>query len=399
MASQHLPLVSVITPSFNQGNFIRETIESVLQQDYPNVEHIVIDGGSTDGTLAILQQYSQLGERFRFVSEPDRGQSHAINKGLAMARGEIIGWLNSDDTYLPGAIRKAVHTLQQHPDWAMVHGKGYIINDRGHVIRPYQVEPVDYKRLYSGCPVCQPTAFIRKQVFQQVGGVEEELQFCMDYDLWIRISKHYHIGLIDDFLANFRLYETSKSGSKWKSVGVPEVLRTVSKHYGSVSNNWLDVFVGLYSNMGIHWILHYFKNSGFFGNTPKVTSMNRFNDLWVPPHFVLSLQIDPSIPMQSLLINGMVPSSAAMGPSQNKLECTVLLDGRCVGKHEITGPSFELEIPVISNNSICRIDLLSSRHFLAADRRVLSFVLNDVIPLSAQESHIYRKYRRTRYTY
>lgn len=106
MASSELPLVTVITPSFNQGKFIRETIESVLTQDYPHIEHIVIDGGSSDETVCILKEYESRDSRFHFVSEPDNGQSHALNKGLKLAKGSIIGWLNSDDTYLTKSVKK-----------------------------------------------------------------------------------------------------------------------------------------------------------------------------------------------------------------------------------------------------------------------------------------------------
>ena len=124
-----LPLVSIITPSFNQAKFIEETIKSVLSQDYPNIEHIVVDGNSKDGTLEILKRYaSSLGNRFRFISEPDQGQSNAINKGVKMANGDIIGWLNSDDTYFPEAVKKGVNALQAQPELAMVYGKGYYID-------------------------------------------------------------------------------------------------------------------------------------------------------------------------------------------------------------------------------------------------------------------------------
>src|SRR5579862_2592962 len=124
------PLVTIVTPSYNQGRFIRATIESVLSQDYPNVEYIVMDGGSTDDTASIVTPYL---DRLTFISESDRGQSHAINKGFALARGSIVAWLNSDDLFLPGAISRAVEAFRARPDAAAVYGKGYQIDETGGI--------------------------------------------------------------------------------------------------------------------------------------------------------------------------------------------------------------------------------------------------------------------------
>lgn len=237
------PLVSIITPSYQQDKFIEETIESVLSQDYPNLEHIVIDGGSTDGTVEILKSYDHLGERFRWVSEKDRGQSHAINKGLAMAKGEIIGWLNSDDTYMPHAVKRAVSALQQNPQWGMVYGRANYTDEQNQVIGPYPVEPFQLNRLYETCFICQPAAFIRKEVFDRVGGIDESFHFCMDYELWMRISKHYPISFIEDVLATSRMHKDSKTMTQYHNVGLPEIIRASTKNYGSVSEHWLNQYM------------------------------------------------------------------------------------------------------------------------------------------------------------
>ena len=189
MNNQNDPLVSVITPSYNQGKFIRETIESVLSQSYKNLEHIVIDGGSSDETLQILKEYNQLDSRFHFVSEPDNGQCHALNKGLKMAKGKIIGWLNSDDTYLPNAINYAIEALNKQPNWTMVYGNAYYTNKNNERLHPFIAKPVHLKDLFHNCLICQPSVFIRKKVLDELGGIDESLDFCMDYDLWIRIAK------------------------------------------------------------------------------------------------------------------------------------------------------------------------------------------------------------------
>lgn len=236
------PLVSIITPSYQQGKYIQETIESVLNQDYINIEHIVIDGGSTDNTLDILKSYSHLGDRFYWVSEKDRGQSHAVNKGIHMAKGDIIGWLNSDDTYLPQAVSKAVKTLVEHKEWGMVYGRANYTDEHSRVIGPYPVEPFSHQRLYETCYICQPAAFIRKHVLDAVGGIDENFHFCMDYDLWMRISKNYEFGYIPQNLATSRMHSESKTMTLYHRLGLPEIIRASIKNYGSVSEHWLRQF-------------------------------------------------------------------------------------------------------------------------------------------------------------
>lgn len=237
------PLVSIITPSYQQDQFIQETIESVLSQDYPNLEHIVIDGGSTDHTIEILQSYDQLGDRFRWLSEKDRGQANALNKGLAMTKGEIIGWLNSDDTYMPHAVEKAVSALKQNPDWGMVYGLANYTDDKNQVIGPYPVEPFKLERLYETCFICQPAAFMRKKVFDKVGGIDESFHFCMDYELWMRISKQFSIGFIEDTIATSRLHKDSKTMTQYHSIALPEIIRASIKNYGSAANHWLSMYL------------------------------------------------------------------------------------------------------------------------------------------------------------
>lgn len=394
-----LPLVSIITPSYNHERFIKQTIESILMQDYPNIEHIVVDGGSTDGTLSILQSYARLGNRFRFVSEKDRGQSHAINKGLAMAKGEIIGWLNSDDTYQPGAVRKAVHALQQHTECGMVQGKCYTINEHSHVTSALQATPADYSKLYHGCVICQPAAFIRKSIFEQVGGVDEGLNFCMDYDLWIRIAKHHSIAYVDDFLANARIHGTSKTSTQWHTVGIPEVLLTVEKHYGSISNTWLryaphyrkrppqspSIQTGQ-SNVAKQAVpAHVLPVS--FGHPERIASMNRHNDLSVPPLFRITTQAVSDNLLSSLLIKGRAQANQAAFP------CNVLLNGRSIGSFWVTPPSFIWEIPLDTNSPVNQVDILSSKFLRdpAGTNRIISYFVDEVLPLTAVEAAHYKR--------
>lgn len=224
------PLVSIITPSLNQGKYIEETILSVLAQDYENVEYIVIDGGSTDGTLDILRKYDG---RLTWRSEPDNGQSHAVNKGLRLARGSIIGWLNSDDTYTENAVGEAVSFLKANPRHAMVYGEADIVNERGKRIGAYETEPFDLERLSKHCPICQPSAFIRAEVLAEAGGLDERLHYCMDMDLWIRIGRKYEVGYIEKPLAKSRWHAASKTFGQRKAALI-EAMKVVRYHYGYV---------------------------------------------------------------------------------------------------------------------------------------------------------------------
>ncbi|CBE67989.1 Glycosyl transferase, family 2 (modular protein) [Candidatus Methylomirabilis oxygeniifera] len=206
------PLVSIITPSYNQGRFIEETILSVLTQDYPNIEYIVMDGGSTDNTLDILKKYEG---RLTWISEADRGQSHAINKGFQMAKGEVLAWLNSDDTYLPGAISKVVQHLHTHPEAMMVYGEGYLIDEQSRITRrfPYTEAFNLWKLIYLWDNILQQAAFFRRQVFDRIDLLDENLHYGMDWDLWIRIGKKFRVDYIPEYLGNLREYSEAKTFS------------------------------------------------------------------------------------------------------------------------------------------------------------------------------------------
>ncbi|MEM5776358.1 MAG: glycosyltransferase family 2 protein, partial [Anaerolineaceae bacterium] len=183
-----LPLVSIITPSYNQAAFLEETIRSVLEQDYPRIEYIIIDGGSTDGSAEIIQRYA--GKLAYWVSERDRGQTDALNKGFARATGSILAWLNSDDTYQPGALREAVAYLSAHPDVGMVYGDGNFIDEHGEVIGRFPSAQTDLQKLRRGyVHVCQQSSFFRADLWRAVGPLDPSFFFAMDYDLWVRLAQ------------------------------------------------------------------------------------------------------------------------------------------------------------------------------------------------------------------
>src|SRR5512133_12524 len=173
------PLVSIVTPSFNQGRYLEQTISSVLQQDYPAIEYIVIDGSSADNSVEIIHRYeSRLGY---WISERDKGQTDALNKGFAHAHGEILAWLNSDDVYNPGAVSEAVKFLIDNPDIGMVYGDLDFINERDQVIGRFNAAQTDLKKLRRGfVHIPQPAAFFRAVLWQQVSPLDPSYFFAMD---------------------------------------------------------------------------------------------------------------------------------------------------------------------------------------------------------------------------
>jgi glycosyltransferase involved in cell wall biosynthesis len=229
------PIVTVVTPSLNQGRFIRETIESVLSQSYPAIEYIVMDGGSTDGTVEILREY---GDRVRWVSRPDRGQAQAVNEGWRGSRGAILAYLNSDDTYLPEAVERAVASLCEHPDAVAVYGEGYHVDEGGRVLERYPTEPFSLLRLEETCFICQPTVFLRREAVERVGFLDEALQYCMDYDLWIRLARVGSFAFVPIFLATTRLHAETKTLGQSVRVHT-EILRMVHRHFGHVPPTWV----------------------------------------------------------------------------------------------------------------------------------------------------------------
>src|SRR3989304_2374700 len=230
------PLVSIVTPSYNQGSFLEETIRSVLEQDYPHLEYIIVDGGSTDGSREIIECYS---DRLAWwISEPDQGQTDAINKGFARAKGEILAWLNSDDTYLPGAVSEAVAFLGSHPEVGMVYGDANLIDETGKVIGKFPARQTDYRRLMRGyVHVPQQSAFFRSRLWQQVGPLDPAFHDAMDYDLWVRLSRISPIIYTSRLWANFRLHGSSKTASKG-SLCWPEMV-LVHRRQGGSWLSWL----------------------------------------------------------------------------------------------------------------------------------------------------------------
>jgi glycosyltransferase involved in cell wall biosynthesis len=230
------PLVTIVTPSWNAAPFIARTVESVLSQDYPHIEYIVMDGGSSDGTVELLEAWKG---RLECVSAPDGGAADAINRGFLRSRGTIFGWLNADDTYLPGAIATAVRALAATPGAAVVYGQG-VWNDAGdRILGAYPtVSPYDAVHWERECFICQPAAFMTRRAFEAAGMLDPGLHSAFDYDLWIRLSRDHRFVAIPEILAASRMHPGNKSLGQRRQV-FEESIRVLRRHFGFVPVSWI----------------------------------------------------------------------------------------------------------------------------------------------------------------
>jgi glycosyltransferase involved in cell wall biosynthesis len=235
--SARLPSISLVTPSLNQGKFIRATIESVLSQGYPFLDYRVQDGGSTDETLAVLREY---GERVPFVSEKDAGQADAINRGLAHATGEVLGYLNSDDVLRPGALAAVGDAFASDPDLVFVWGRAAYIDVSGNAVSTYLVRPDAIESLADACFIAQPAAFFRRKAWEDVGPFDTSLHHVLDYDYWLRLAAKFPASrtrFLDRELAGCRMHADAKTVAGW-SRALNEIMDLVKRRTGYVSLWW-----------------------------------------------------------------------------------------------------------------------------------------------------------------
>jgi glycosyltransferase involved in cell wall biosynthesis len=202
-------LVSIITPSYNQAAYIERTIRSVLHQDYPSIEYLVVDGASTDNSLEIIRKYAD--QITQWISEPDHGQGEAINKGFVLARGEVVAWVNSDDLLMAGAVSEAVAALQSAPQAGMVYGDGILIDDQDRILDWHPYRQYDLLDLLKFNVLLQPAVFMRREVLDQVGLLDNNYNLILDHELWVRIAAHAPVLHVPRYWAAERTYPQAKT--------------------------------------------------------------------------------------------------------------------------------------------------------------------------------------------
>jgi glycosyltransferase involved in cell wall biosynthesis len=228
--SQSLPLVTVVTPSFNQAQFLEATMRSVLEQEYPRVEYIVMDGGSTDGSIEVIRKYES--RLAYWHSGPDRGQSDAINQGWRRAQGEILAYLNSDDTLRTDAIRLSVQALESAPGAGLAYGACGWMDADGKTLGVMGGKPFRLSELILQNRLPQPTVFLRRSALNRVGMLDESLHYMMDYDLWLRVALEFPTALVPKVIADFRLHQDSKTAGRYK-LFLDENLRILEKTFAN----------------------------------------------------------------------------------------------------------------------------------------------------------------------
>lgn len=230
------PTITIITPSYQQGQFLERTLQSVLSQGVPDLEYLVMDGGSRDESVSILKRYAS---SLSWWSEQDQGQAHAVNKGLVRASADIIGWLNSDDVYFPGALQTVLQFFARHPEVDVVYGNADHIDLQDKVIAPYPVEPWDLKRLTQTCILSQPAVFFRKRVLSMAGLLDESLHFCMDYEFWLRLGlQGATFAYLPVVLAGSRLHAATKTLSA-PAAAHREAVMMLHQKLGYAPARWL----------------------------------------------------------------------------------------------------------------------------------------------------------------
>ena len=212
-----MTLVSIITPSYNQAKYLEQTILSVLNQDHPRIEYIVMDGASTDGSVEIIKKYA--GSLAHWESVKDKGQADAINKGFARATGEIVAWLNSDDYYLPGTISKAVKVFEENPDVVLVYANMLAVDENGQIFNTLTYKQLTHEDLLCFQIIGQPAVFMRRSALQQTGGLDPNFHFLLDHLLWIQIAKHGRILHVDQTWSAARYHADAKNVAKAAEFG------------------------------------------------------------------------------------------------------------------------------------------------------------------------------------
>lgn len=256
--------VGIVTPVLNGAAFIRETIESVLAQTHAPLEYLVLDGGSTDGTLEILRSY---GERVRWESRKDTGQSDAIARGIAQLDAAYVGYLNADDVLEPDAIATLASALDENPRAGVAYADALHVDESGATIAPYPTQAFDANALERGCFICQPATLLRRAAYEEIGGVNTRLHFAMDYDLWLRLAARTEFAYVPQTLARSRMHRENKTLACRERV-YREIFRVLLTHKKYVPYEW----IAGYSDYLLHRTDQFFRRSA----SSKLTALLAF---------------------------------------------------------------------------------------------------------------------------
>lgn len=381
-------MVSIVTPSYNHGSFIRATIESVLAQDYPRIEYIVMDGGSRDETASVVKDYAS---RLAFISEADRGQSHAINKGFRASRGSVLFWLNSDDLILPGAVRHAVEALEENPRAGAVYGEGYLIDKEGTVTRRFPcTEPFNlWKLVYLSDYILQQTTYFRRAALDQVGYLREDLHFAMDWDLLIRIGKRYPLHYIPEYMGCLREYPEAKSFSGGAR-RIREIARVLREHTGmkyppgsivyfldTYQARWCRAVESKFPCWAAEWLQKLIRTACDLSVGVRAhRAQGWYTDLWAAPrlHYML-----PAGGSRNLVFSIRIP-----GFRFGRQTLTVQAGGKVIARRQFRPGEYAWKIRLPKSSAPLNLEVRAKRYFvpalscLAADFRRLSYVLRSV---------------------
>lgn len=229
-------MISIVIPSLNQGRFLAEALDSVLCQTGGDLQIAVLDGGSSDDSLAVIGRYDERLAYWR--SHPDRGQAAAINEGIAqLGDADYVGWLNADDLLLPWGLHALAAYLEKHPECVAVFGKAYIIDEGGRMIGQYPTSLYRRQAFARTCTICQPASLIRRSAWEAVGGLDESLRMCLDYDLWWRLSEIGSLGFLEEFVACTRDHRATKTRTQQEQL-YREAFGVVQRHVGYVPWRW-----------------------------------------------------------------------------------------------------------------------------------------------------------------
>jgi hypothetical protein len=384
------PLVTIVTPSFNQGRFIRQTIESVLEQDYPRIEYIIMDGGSTDETADVVGDYAG---RLCWISEHDEGQSHAINKGFRRAHGELVAWLNSDDLLLPGAVRHAVAAFEGSPQLGAVYGEGYLIDQNGAIKQrfPHTQEMNLWRLVHLSDFILQQSVFFRKDVLAEVGYINQQLHYTMDWDVLIRIAKRYPLKYIREFMAALREHPEAKSSSGGVK-RVREIRDMLRVHTGMrIPPGYIVYGLDTYQGIWCDWVAQHaparFREplvrtirtacSTYIGRT-ILEAQGWYPDGWAGP--TVRWMSPPG--EGTLAILGRLPDMG--GPLDGQV-LEVRENGHVLGRQPLEAGPFQLEIePRGSRHEVVNLTLHASRFVIpepmmgGPDRRRISYYLDEI---------------------